>query len=84
MSHEKPTPSFGFTPVEELSFEQAFAELEGLVAVLETGEQDLDESVALFERGQTLANHCAGLLDQADLKIKKLSGEDVEDFIPED
>jgi exodeoxyribonuclease VII small subunit len=84
MSNEKITPSHGFTPVEELSFEQAFAELEEVVAVLETGEQDLDGSVALFERGQALANHCAGLLDQAELKIQQLSSEDVVDFIPED
>ncbi len=84
MSNEKISPSQGLAPVEELSFEQAFAELEELVAVLETGDQDLDGSVTLFERGQTLANHCASLLDKAELKIQLLSGEDVDDFVRED
>lgn len=73
-----------FLPVEKLSFEQAFSELEELVVVLETGEQDLNGSVALFERGQALASHCAGLLDQAELKIQQLSGEDLQDFMLED
>lgn len=71
-------------PVEELSFEQAFSELEELVTALETGEQDLDGSVALFERGQALANYCAGLLDQAELKIQQISGEELLDFTPEE
>ena len=84
MSNDEISPSPEFLPIEELSFEQAYAELEGLVAVLEAGEQDLDGSVALFERGQALANHCAGLLDQAELKIQQFSGGDLEDFIPED
>lgn len=73
-----------FRPVDSLSFEQAFSELEELVMALETGEQDLDGSVALFERGQALASHCAELLDQAELKIQQLTGEDLQEFIPED
>lgn len=80
---ENKTPS-EFGPVDTLSFEQAFTELEELVMALETGDQDLDGSVALFERGQALASHCAGLLDQAELKIQQLTGEDLQDFIPGD
>ena len=66
--------------VEKLNFEEAFSELETIVAALEAGDRPLDESLKLFERGQTLAKHCADLLDQADLKIKQLSGDSLKDF----
>jgi exodeoxyribonuclease VII small subunit len=59
-------------PVEELSFEQAFAELEELVANLETGDLPLEESLALFERGQALSEHCSLLLQNAELKLRQL------------
>lgn len=65
------------TPVEQLSYEQAFAELEAIVAALETEEHSLEQALALFERGQALARYCAHLLDQADLKVQQLSGEDL-------
>lgn len=66
-----------------LTFEQAFAQLEEIVARLESAELSLDESIALFERGQALAAECARLLDAAELKVKQLtpSGE-LEDFEP--
>lgn len=72
-------------PDTELTFEQAFAQLEEIVERLESSELTLDESVALFERGQVLAAQCAKLLDAAELKVKQLmpSGE-LEDFDPED
>jgi exodeoxyribonuclease VII small subunit len=81
-SEKKSSPEF--LPVEELSFEQAFSELEELVSAFEIGELDLDGSMALFERGQALASYCAGLLDQAELKIQQLSGEELLDFTPEE
>ena len=62
-------------PIEGLSYEQAFAELETIVAALESGDRALDESLALFERGQALAKRCAGLLEKAELKVRMLSGE---------
>jgi len=68
------------TPVEELTYEQAFAELEQVVKALETGEHTLDESVRLYERGQELARRCAALLEQAELKVHRLAGDDLEDF----
>ncbi|HTX92388.1 MAG TPA: exodeoxyribonuclease VII small subunit [Anaerolineales bacterium] len=67
-------------PVEKLSYEEAFTELETIVAALESGEQPLDATLALFERGQLLTRHCAGLLDKAELKVRKLSGDTLEDF----
>jgi exodeoxyribonuclease VII small subunit len=68
------------TSVENLTYEQAFNELEQIVTALEAGEQSLEVSLALFERGQILAKHCANLLDQAELKVKQLSGEDLLSF----
>ena len=67
-------------PVEGLTYEQALAELESIVAALESGDHSLDAAMALYERGQALARHCAQLLDQAELKIQSLSGEDLVDF----
>lgn len=60
-------------PVEELSYEQAFAALEAVVSMLETEKRPLDEAMALFERGQALAQRCASLLEQAELRIRQLS-----------
>lgn len=60
-------------PVEDLSYEQAFQELEEVVAALEGGQQTLEQSLILFERGQSLARRCAELLDQAELRVRKLS-----------
>lgn len=70
-------------PIEELTYEQAFAELETIVAALESEERTLDESLAQFERGQALSKHCATLLDKAELKITQLTGNEITDFIPQ-
>jgi len=71
-------------PIQELPYEQAFAELEAIVAALESNQQTLDESMRLFERGQALAQHCNSLLDQADLKIQQISNAGLASFdLPE-
>ena len=57
----------------DLTFEQAFAELEETVRKLEAGGLALEESLALFERGQALAAHCNVQLDEAELKVRQLS-----------
>ena len=67
-------------PVDELTYEAAFAELENIVAALENEQRSLDESMALYERGQALVKHCAAILDKAELKVKQLSGETLTDF----
>jgi exodeoxyribonuclease VII small subunit len=59
--------------IEKLTFEQAFAELEETVRKLEVGGLALDESLALFERGQALATHCGQQLDEAELKIEQIT-----------
>ncbi|HEX9975054.1 MAG TPA: exodeoxyribonuclease VII small subunit [bacterium] len=70
--------------LEELSYEQALGELESIVASLEANKLPLDETMVLFERGQALTKHCMELLDNAELRVKKLSGENLVDVVVED
>lgn len=67
-------------PVEELTFEEALAELEGIVSALEGEQGQLEEAIKLFERGQALAGRCGVLLEAAELKVKQVAGEDVVPF----
>ncbi len=70
--------------VEELSYEQAFEELEDLVDKLESGELPLEEALAFFERGQALAARCSDLLEKAELKLKQLSPSTAGDYVETD
>ncbi len=67
-------------PVEELSYEEALVELEGIVEALEGEQSPLEDSMKLFERGQALSAHCNALLESAQLKVQKLVGESVVQF----
>jgi exodeoxyribonuclease VII small subunit len=67
-------------PIEKLTYEEAYAELDTIVTALESGDQPLEEALTLFERGQMLTKRCAELLDKAELKVRKLSGETLEPF----
>ncbi len=67
-------------PIEELNYEEALAELEGIVETLENEQNPLDEAMRLFERGQALAARCGELLESARLKVQKLAGESLEEF----
>ncbi len=58
--------------IADLSFEDAFAELQATVAQLERGDLPLQDSIALFERGQALAAHCGLQLDAAELQVRQL------------
>ncbi len=59
-----------------LTFEQAFAQLEAIVAKLESGNLPLEESVVLYEEGMCLAQLCGQRLDGAELRVSRLtSGE---------
>ncbi len=66
--------------VEELTYEEALAELEEIVALLEGEQSQLEDAIRLFERGQALASRCGVLLEAAELKVKQVVGEDVMDF----
>jgi exodeoxyribonuclease VII small subunit len=59
--------------INTLSFETAFAELESIIAQLDSGELGLEESVTLFERGRNLSEYCQSLLDKAELRVKQLT-----------
>ncbi len=67
-------------PIEDLTYEEALAELEQIVASLEGEQNPLDESMKLYERGQALVTHCGALLEAAQLKVQKLAGESLVDF----
>ena len=56
----------------EQTFEEARAELERIVAELESGRADLEEAVHLWERGEELYRLCVGKLDSAEGKIEEL------------
>ena len=76
MAKTKSTPK----AVEELTYEEALVELEGIVESLEGEQSPLEDSMKLFERGQALATHCSALLESAQLKVQKLVGESVVAF----
>jgi exodeoxyribonuclease VII small subunit len=59
-----------------LSYEQAYAELESLLERLEAADLPLEEALAVFERGQALAARCNELLDQAELRLRQLLPDD--------
>ena len=71
-------------PPEKLNYEQAYEELEALVERLESGELALEESLALFERGQALAARCSELLEQAELKLRQLVPDDSGGYVETD
>lgn len=61
---------------EELSYEEAFQQLEDVVTQLEGGELSLERSVALYELGQRLSARCQNLLEKAELKIRQVEEDD--------
>jgi exodeoxyribonuclease VII small subunit len=71
----KPSSKRVERPTEELSYEQALAELEEIVAALEGEQNQLEEAIRLFERGQALALRCGVLLEAAELKVKQVVGD---------
>jgi exodeoxyribonuclease VII small subunit len=76
----KPSSKKVEKPTEELSYEEALAELEQIVSVLEGEQNQLEEAIRLFERGQALALRCGVLLEAAELKVKQVVGDAVLPF----
>jgi exodeoxyribonuclease VII small subunit len=56
-----------------LPFEKALAELEDIVRQLEGGRVPLEESIAIYERGEVLKRHCEGLLKRAEARIERIT-----------
>lgn len=61
------------SPVSEMSFEQAMAELEHVVGKLERGDVALEESIALYERGAALKARCEAKLKEAEEKVAAIT-----------
>lgn len=66
-----------------MTFEEALKELEETVKKLEAGETTLDEAMSLFEKGVTLTKDCRKMLDEAQLRVKKVTESGEEDFATE-
>jgi len=65
MSRDAPDPA-------AMSFEQALAELEKIVAQMERGDVALEDSIALYQRGAALKAHCETKLKDAQLKVEQI------------
>ena len=59
--------------ISALSFEKALAALEDIVARLEAGKVDLEESIKIYERGEALRKHCEAKLKEAEARIEKIT-----------
>jgi exodeoxyribonuclease VII small subunit len=59
--------------IQAMKFEHALKELETIVGRLERGDVELEESIAIYERGEALKGHCDRLLKQAEAKVEKLT-----------
>lgn len=55
----------------DLSYEDAFAQLEEVLAGLESGDLPLEESLALFELGSALVTLCSAKLEEAELRVRQ-------------
>lgn len=59
--------------IKKLPFERAIEELESIVKRLEEGKVPLEESVAIYERGEVLKKRCEELLKQAEARVEKIT-----------
>jgi exodeoxyribonuclease VII small subunit len=55
------------------NFEDALDELERILSDIESGEVGLEESLAKYERGQFLIQHCRGILGKAEKQVETLN-----------
>lgn len=60
---------------EEMRFSDSLAELESIVSALESGQLDLEDSLARYERGVALLRACQGRLAEAEQRVTMLMGE---------
>jgi exodeoxyribonuclease VII small subunit len=66
-------PGVKLPDIKDMSFEHALKELESIVTRLERGDVELEESIAIYERGEALKQHCDRLLKQAEARVEKLT-----------
>ena len=65
-------PDISAPKIEGMNFEDALRALEDVVRRLESGETPLDDSIALYERGEALRQHCQARLDAASARIEQI------------
>lgn len=58
------------------SLEQSLRRLEEIATLIDRGELSIDEQLKIYEEGMLLAQQCREYLEQAELKVRRLSGED--------
>ena len=73
-------PKKSATEPASVSFESAMAELEQLVANMESGELPLEASVAAYQRGSELVQYCAAQLERVEKQVKVLEGDMLKPF----
>jgi exodeoxyribonuclease VII small subunit len=66
-------PDVKHADIRDMTFERALKELETIVHRLERGDVELEESIAIYERGEQLKEHCDRLLKQAEAKVEKIT-----------
>ena len=60
------------TPIADMKFETALAELEDIVSSMEGGKLELEASIAAYKRGMELMKHCQAQLADAEEQIRVL------------
>ncbi len=65
-------PETNNADVAKLAFEAALQQLEEIVGKLERGDVPLEESIAIYERGEALKAHCDKLLRNAQARVEKI------------
>ncbi|HEX9093174.1 MAG TPA: exodeoxyribonuclease VII small subunit [Coriobacteriia bacterium] len=65
----------GVPAPDTMRFSEALAELEAIVAALESGQLDLEDGLARYERGVSLLRACQAKLAEAEQKVSMLMGE---------
>lgn len=73
MEAQMTTRSSKLADIKDLSFEKALKELEAIVGRLERGDVELEESIAIYERGEALRAHCDRLLKRAEARVEKIT-----------
>ncbi len=73
-AEKKPRAKKSTTKEDSITFEAAMTRLEAVVRALEDGKTSLEESMKLYEEGVALVRVCSGKLDEAERRVKVLTG----------
>jgi len=76
-------PDIDSESTENLSFESALIELEGIVAAMEAGQMPLQDALDAYRQGMTLLRQCQDTLTAAEQQIRILDANGLRDFSPE-